>query len=244
VDTDPGRQGEPEAEGATSERSRRALAELRVGGLASVPDPIDVVRRFMARGGVRLAVGSVTVVLIALVLAVVIVRRPSGNVDTDSAHVPAPTTGTTSTTTRGLIVDVGGAVRSPGVYRLAVGSRVVDALEAAGGPAEDIDLDRINLASPIDDGQRVWMARRGEGAPSSGSENGAGSTNPVPSSVDLNTATIEQLDALPGIGPATARAIIERRRQVGRFRSVEDLLTVKGIGSAKLDALRDSVVVR
>ena len=244
MDTDPGRQGEPEAEGATSERSRRALAELRDGGFTSIPDPIDVVRRFMAKAGVRLAVGSVTVVLIALVLAVVIVRRPSDNGETDAAHVPASSIGTTSTTTRGLVVDVGGAVRSPGVYRLAVGSRVVDALEAAGGPAEDIDLDRINLASPIDDGQRVWMARRGEVAPPSGSENEVGSRNPVPSSVDLNTATIEQLDALPGVGPATARAIIERRRQVGRFRSVEDLLTVKGIGSAKLDALRDSVVVR
>lgn len=244
MDTGRGRQGEPDGEDGTSERSRRALAELRSGGRTSAPDPIDVGRRLLARGGVRLAVGAVTVVLLALVLAVVIVRRPPGNGDTGAVEVPVPITATTPTTTRGLIVHVGGAVRSPGVYRLAVGSRVVDALEAAGGPADDIDLDRINLASPIDDGQRVWMARRGEVAPSSDSASEAGSTNQGPSTVDLNTATIDQLDALPGIGPATARAIIERRRQVGRFRSVEDLLTVKGIGSAKLDALRDSVVVR
>jgi competence protein ComEA len=144
-----------------------------------------------------------------------------------------------------VVVDVGGAVRQPGVYRLAIGSRVVDALEAAGGPADDIDLDHINLAATVADGQRVWISRRGELPPigastSAGSSGGSANAGPL----DLNSATLEQLDALTGVGPATAKAIIDRRTQLGRFRSVDDLLTVKGIGSSKLDSIRSSVVVR
>jgi competence protein ComEA len=157
---------------------------------------------------------------------------------------PSSTT-TTTTTTPGVVIDVGGAVRQPGVYRLALGSRVVDALEIAGGPAEDIDLDQINLASTINDGQRVWFTRKGELPPA-----GVVGSSPVSGStvsggpIDLNNATIEQLDSLSGVGPSTAKAIIDRRNELGRFRSVDDLLSVKGIGPAKLESIRSGVVVR
>jgi competence protein ComEA len=156
---------------------------------------------------------------------------------------PGPSS--TTTTTPGVVIDVGGAVRQPGVYRLAVGSRVVDALEIAGGPAEDIDLDQINLASTINDGQRVWFTRKGEVPPAGfAGSSPASLVTGSPGSIDLNSATLEQLDSLSGIGPATAKAIIDRRNELGRFRSVDDLLTVKGIGPTKLESIRSGVVVR
>lgn len=155
-----------------------------------------------------------------------------------------------STTTTGpsVVVDVGGAVRSPGVYRLTLGSRIVDA-ESAGGPTDEIDTVRLNLAAQLVDGERVWIPRRGEsldgGSVGSMGQGAGGLGLPQPIvPMNLNTATAEQLTELPGIGPATAKAIIEKRKTLGRFRSVDDLLTVKGIGSSKLDAIRGSVVVR
>ena len=99
------------------------------------------------------------------------------------------------------------------------------------------------------DGERVWLPRRGESldgivvgssTKSDGGPGGSQATAPL----DLNSATVEQLDDLPGIGPATAKAIVDKRKEAGRFRSVDDLLTVKGIGPSKLDAIRSSVVVR
>lgn len=186
------------------------------------------------------------VVLLALLCAMVLVRSSSSAnrpVAVQSSVGPGPSS--TTTTTPGVVIDVGGAVRQPGVYRLALGSRVVDALEIAGGPAEDIDLDQINLASTINDGQRVWFTRKGELPPA-----GVVGSSPVSGStvsggpIDLNNATIEQLDSLSGVGPSTAKAIIDRRNELGRFRSVDDLLSVKGIGPAKLESIRSGVVVR
>jgi competence protein ComEA len=186
------------------------------------------------------------VVLIALLCAVVLVRSSQsadGPIASQLSVVPAPSS--TTTTAPGVVIDVGGAVRQPGVYRLALGSRVVDALEVAGGPAEDIDLDQINLASTINDGQRVWFTRKGELPPAGvfGSSPTSGAATPE-GPLDLNRATLEQLDSLSGVGPATAKAIIDRRNELGRFRSVDDLLTVKGIGPAKLESMRSGVVVR
>jgi len=186
------------------------------------------------------------VILAALFAAVWFVgRSPRAEVQTVAPQSTVTSAATTTSTGPGVVVDVGGAVRQPGVYRLAIGSRVVDALESAGGPADDIDLDHINLAATVADGQRVWISRRGELPPigastSAGSSGGSANAGPL----DLNSATLEQLDALTGVGPATAKAIIDRRTQLGRFRSVDDLLTVKGIGSSKLDSIRSSVVVR
>ena len=176
-----------------------------------------------------------------------VVVRSSQSANRPVAVQPSvgPGPSSTTTTTPGVVIDVGGAVRQPGVYRLALGSRVVDALEIAGGPAEDIDLDQINLASTVNDGQRVWFTRKGEPPPagvvgSSPVSGGTVSGGPI----DLNNATLDQLDSLSGIGPATAKAIIDRRNELGRFRSVDDLLTVKGIGPTKLESIRSGVVVR
>lgn len=160
-----------------------------------------------------------------------------------------------------LVVHVAGAVASPGVVRLAAGARVVDAVTAAGGLRADADPDRVNLAAPLGDGQRVVVPVLGQPAPveltpapASGSDassdgpggasdGGAAAGGAGAALVDINTATAEQLDTLPGVGPSTAAAILEHRDRQGPFTSVDELLDVRGIGDAKLEALRDLVTV-
>lgn len=137
-----------------------------------------------------------------------------------------------------VFVHAAGAVLRPGVYKVASGGRVTDVVDAAGGPAADADLDQLNLAARVADGERVYVPRRGQVAPAGGP---AASGPPAP--LDLNTATVEQLDDLPGVGPATARAIADYRSEHGRFTSVSELLEVRGIGPAKLASLRSRVRV-
>lgn len=148
-----------------------------------------------------------------------------------------------------VVVHVAGAVGRPGLYRLPSPARVADAVAAAGGTTGEADLDRVNLAAPVADGERVYVPRRGEpapevaadaaggGPPSASTGGGRGGVSAPGARLDLNTATVEQLEALPGIGPATARAIVEHRSRHGPFRSVRQLLDVRGIGEAKLAAL-------
>ena len=147
---------------------------------------------------------------------------------------------------------VAGAVNAGGVYRLDAGARVLDAVAAAGGMTTDADEDAVNLAAPVKDGERVYVPRIGQAVPvvvtgagggSAGSGEG-GSTDTTPSGpVNVNSASADELDSLPGVGPATAAAIIAHRDQHGPFGSIEDLADVRGIGPSKLDALRGLVTV-
>ena len=127
-----------------------------------------------------------------------------------------------------VVVHAAGAVVAPGVYRLPAGTRVEDLIKAAGGASLDADLDRIDLAALLVDGSQVFVPHVGEAVPAAASGGSSASTPAGP--VNLNTATLEQLDALPGVGPATAKAILAERDKRGRFRSVNDLLDVRGIG--------------
>lgn len=138
-----------------------------------------------------------------------------------------------------LVVHVAGAVNLPGVLLMPAGARVIDAVEGAGGALPDADLDRLNLAAPLADGQRVLVPRIGAPSPD-GPPAGGESTGEL---VDLNIATSAQLEALPGIGPALAGAIIAERERRGGFRSVNELREVRGIGDARFAELRDRVTV-
>ena len=151
-------------------------------------------------------------------------------------HVAEPGGGASSR----LIVHVAGAVRRPGVYRLAAGSRVFDAVRRAGGARRRADLAALNLAAKLEDGRQVLVPRRGAVAA------GAGGSAAAPAEgqpLDLNTASAEQLDQLDGIGPGMAAAILKYRDQHGGFGSVDELGEVPGIGEKRLASLREQVRV-
>lgn len=142
-----------------------------------------------------------------------------------------------------VLVHVAGHVRSPGVYRLSGGDRVIDAVARAGGALRRADLDAVNLAAPVFDGMQVFIPARGDGQTTGAASGGAAPAGgaALAGPVDLNRADSAALDLLPGVGPATAEAIVRHREVNGPFASVDDLLDVPGIGPAKLEVLRDLV---
>lgn len=136
-----------------------------------------------------------------------------------------------------LVVHVDGMVGMPGVYELAEGARVSDAVAAAGGLAEGADTSSLNLAAPLADGEKVHVPAEGEEVTTS---SGGASSGDL---VNLNNASVEQLDELPGVGEATARAIIEDREANGPFTTPEDLMRVSGIGEKKFAKLEGMICV-
>lgn len=200
-------------------------------------------------------VASAVVVLAVVAGAYWLVKPPPATTESKLPYASTATTAptsvasaastTTSPVATAVVVHVAGAVQAPGVYRLAAGARVIDAVQAAGGLTADSNADAVNLAAVLADGERVYVPRLGEVAPvvvSGGPGSGTGTSSPA-GPVNLNTATADDLDALPGVGPATAATILAYRDQHGPFASVEDLADVRGIGPAKLDALRGLVTV-
>jgi competence protein ComEA len=176
-----------------------------------------------------LAVGLLLVGVLVLV-APRLVHRGAARADTPPLRVARPV----ARAAPRLVVDVAGAVRRPGLYRLAAGTRVDDAVAAAGGPTARADLGAVNRAAPLADGEQVVVPVRGAAA--AGSDAAGGGTP-----VDLNSATAEQLDALPGIGPATAAKIVAYRQEHGAFHSLAELDAISGIGPAKLEQLKGLV---
>jgi competence protein ComEA len=146
-----------------------------------------------------------------------------------------------------MVVHVVGAVRRPGLYRLREGMRVADAVARAGGTTRRADLAGLNLAAPLVDGTQVLVPSRlplpgsADGAPTTGSAPVGGAGVGAPAKVSLATATAEQLDELPGVGPVTAQKILDYRAEHGPFRSVEELDDVPGIGPTRVEQLRDLV---
>lgn len=182
----------------------------------------------------RIVVAAVVLFLVLALAGKLLLR--SGQ----STPVPALATATVpGEPARGrLFVHVVGAVRHPGLYRLAQGSRVADAVARAGGATRTAQLELVNLAAPLADGAQVVVPRRG--AIAGGAGQGGGVTA-SPGPVHLNTATLEQLDALPGVGPVTAEKILAYRQEHGAFGAVDELDAIPGIGPARLDELRDLV---
>ncbi len=158
-----------------------------------------------------------------------------------------------------VMIDVAGAVRRPGVYRLSADARVEDALERAGGPTRRADLSQVNRAAKLEDGRQILVplrpARASAGPTGSGTADPAaagsgaappssGGSTPAPGQpLNLNTATLEQLDTLDGVGPATAQKILDFRTEHGGFSSVEELDQIPGIGEKRLAAMRERVRV-
>ena len=138
-----------------------------------------------------------------------------------------------------VVVHVDGAVASAGVYELAEGARVADAVESAGGLAEGADTTSLNLAAPLSDGEKVHVPAEGEDV----AEAGTATEGAAPAVVDINTAGVDELDALPGVGEATARAIVEDRETNGPFSTPEDLMRVSGIGEKKFAKLEGLIRV-
>jgi len=173
------------------------------------------------------------------VLLVLLVRH-LGNGGGAAAPVVAPVRAAAKPAAAKLfVVDVAGAVRRPGLYRLRSGSRIDDAIVAAGGATGKAQLDAVNLAAPVADGEQVVVPGRGAGG-AAAPPPAAGSSPSAP--LDLNTATAEQLDALPGIGPVTAQKILDYRQAHGPFRSVAELEAVPGIGPGRLAQLKGLVI--
>ncbi len=189
----------------------------------------------------RLGIGAV-IVLVLLAFAVTIgigmLRGATGAEIVDETASPS-TSSAAMPAEAGLYVHVAGAVREPGLYRLDAGDRVADAIARAGGFTDDAQRDGVNLARPVADGEQIVVPVVGAEtvAPAPG---GGGSTG---GALDLNTATREQLDELPRIGPAMADRILAWREANGRFTSVDDLLSVPGIGEKMLAGIRDLVRV-
>jgi len=138
-----------------------------------------------------------------------------------------------------LVVDVTGAVRRPGVYRLPAGARVQEALRRAGGATRKADAAAVNLAAKVADGQQILVPERAPAVGAAPSVAGVGTAPAAP--LSLNSATADQLDQLDGVGPATAAKIIAWRTANGGFSSIDDLGQVAGIGPKKLEALRPQV---
>jgi competence protein ComEA len=168
------------------------------------------------------------------------VRSLPQPVSVRAAPAPAPTAATPIPGS--VFVHVAGAVRRPGVYELPEGSRVIDALEAAGGAERGGDLAALNLAAVLADGQQVLVTDRGA-TPSSPVAGGAVPSPGAPASVNVNAATPEELETLPGIGEVLAAAIVQFREEHGPFSSVDQLLDVSGIGEVTLEEIRDFVTV-
>ena len=159
--------------------------------------------------------------------------------------------GATVATPQTITVHVAGAVNNPGVYRLRYGSRINDAVVAAGGATTTANLDVINLATVLNEGEQIYVPKRGEkphtitgrpqvggGATGGASNGGAGGVNGgALSTININLASVVELEQLPGVGPATAKAIVAYREKNGAFQRVEDLLKVRGIGPAKLSEI-------
>lgn len=141
-----------------------------------------------------------------------------------------------------LVVHVVGAVRRPGLYRLRDGARIADAVRRAGGARRGADLAAVNLAAPLVDGVQILVPERVRSGGPPGAAGGTGSgMESVSGPVSLSSATIEELDALPGIGPITAEKIVDYRTEHGPFSSVDDLDAVPGIGPTRVEQLRELV---
>jgi competence protein ComEA len=190
----------------------------------------------------QLVASGVAVAVVVLLAAWLLVRDGGGGAPAPAAAIEVDDDGGGGGG-GAVVVHVAGAVRDAGVYRLRTGSRVADAVERAGGATPRADLSQVNLAAKVEDGRQVLVPRRVRAAAAAAAPAGTAAPGRPAVPLNLNTATLEQLDELSGIGPATAQKIIDYREEHGGFGSVEELGEVPGIGDVRLASLREQVRV-
>jgi competence protein ComEA len=195
----------------------------------------------------RQALFGALALLLALALGGRWLMRPDASADALAVQPVAPAATSEATTaepTAEVVVDVVGAVVAPGLYRLEEGSRVADAVALAGGATRKANVSAVNLAAPLVDGTQIVVPRKGEQAPAGGTA-GAGASGAAGAAggpIHLNSASLEELETIPGVGPVTAQRIVDFREQNGPFRSVDELDAVSGIGPTRLEQMRELVV--
>ena len=159
----------------------------------------------------------------------------------ESPPVATAARGPASRPARRVVIHVAGAVRRPGLYEIDPQARIADAIDLARGPLPRADLNALNLAAPVTDGQQIYVPERGETIPAAATPASTSPAGTPAMVVDVNTADQVTLETIPGVGPVTALAIIEYRESNGPFESVAQLLEVSGIGPATLEAIRPYV---
>jgi competence protein ComEA len=247
----------------------RAAAPARPAWRAALGDRVPIgVRGAVVAASRHALVGLALLLAAAVALAAVLLwaLRPRTSavpvverMTPTAASVGIGPSPTASAAAGPVVVHVAGAVRRPGLVELPGGSRVADAVKAAGGATRRADLNSVNLARPLVDGEQLVVLRRGQaggvvaapagpGGSGAGSTGGAGGTaggasGPAAAPLNLNTATLDQLETLSGVGPVLAQRIIDWRTEHGRFNSVDELTEVSGIGEATLAEIRPGVRV-
>lgn len=234
-----------------------------MGGVSTPDDPGPPPQSLApssTRSGTRLRIGAAAAVLLLLaaVAAAILVwlvgpRGHTSSVSAVTAASAAPTAGRSSAAkaaptpeAEGVLVHVAGAVQHPGLYRLQPGSRVVDAIAAAGGFDAKANQAGVNLARELSDGEQLVVPKQGEPVAAAGggaAEGAAGGAAGRGAKVNVNTADATQLETLPRIGPALAQRIVAWRTSHGNFDRIEDLMSVSGIGQKTFDGFKDQITV-
>ncbi len=183
--------------------------------------------------------GYIVAFLAAIIVvggAILALRRPESPPLTIAEPTPLPVSSTPAT----IRVYVTGAVQKPGVYSLHAGDRVEDAVNAAGGATAEADLTRTNLAARVNDGQQIYVVQKGETPPPLPATTGSSE----PGKININTASLAELDTLPGIGQVTAQKIIDYRTKNGPFKSVQELKDQKIVTSSTYDKIKDLITTQ
>ena len=193
----------------------------------------------------RALAGIVAVLVLGLLFGAWLVwsGRPQSAPAAPLERTRPPPTAASPSAAAMLVVHVAGAVRRPGLVQLPAASRVAAALDAAGGPVKGAELASVNLARPLVDGEQLVVLTKGQSPPVAAPPSGSGGAAQPAGVVDLNSATLEQLDTLPGVGPVLAQRILDWRAEHSRFGSVDELREVSGIGDATFADLEARVRV-